>query len=126
MRKLSERESVRLMGGEVKGPDSGGGLLMQSHNFYFIFMQVKVSRESLSYCGLSLHIYGKQSLRSVYDDETENHLYYIYISYISPGFLYNIFFPPKENNDSIDGAFFFFFFPTFLLSYIDTRSGHIK
>ena len=43
-------------------------------------MQVKVSRESLSSCGLSLR---KQSLRSVYDDETENPLYYIYISYIS-------------------------------------------
>lgn len=45
---------------------------MQSHNFYFIFMQVKVSRESLSSCGLSLHRYGKQSQRCVYNDETEN------------------------------------------------------
>lgn len=60
------------MGGGLEGPDSGGGLLLQSHNFYFIFMQVKVSRESLSSCGLSLHRYGKQSQRCVYNDETEN------------------------------------------------------
>lgn len=46
-----ERERERLI--DAWGVESGGKLMMQSHDFS-TFMQVKVSREALPSCGFTL------------------------------------------------------------------------